>query len=128
MAKILVVDDEVEFVGIMKKILSDARHQVATAYNVVEMGQKLMESIPHMIFLDVMMPEIDGWTASELLKNDEKFKDIPICILTAKSSTLDAVTSLEEAKANWHLNKPVSKKQILETVDMLLSGKADRIE
>jgi DNA-binding NtrC family response regulator len=85
MAKILVVDDEVEFVGIMKKILSDARHQVATAYNVVEMGQKLMESIPHMIFL-------------------------------------------EEAKANWHLNKPVSKKQILETVDMLLSGKADRIE
>jgi CheY-like chemotaxis protein len=128
MARILVVDDEVEFVGIMRKILTNARHEVITAYNIVEMGQKLIESLPHMIFLDVMMPEIDGWTASELLKSDEKYKDIPICMLTAKSSTLDAVTSLEEAKANWHLNKPVSKKQILETVDMLLSGKTDRIE
>jgi CheY-like chemotaxis protein len=53
----------------MRKILKDAGFQVVTALNVLDMGAKLkVGELPKIIFLDVMMPEIDGWKAAELLK------------------------------------------------------------
>jgi CheY-like chemotaxis protein len=125
MIQIMVVDDELDFVALMKKILRKAGHEVITAYSAMEMVTKLQTTLPNLIFLDVMMPEVDGWTATELLKSDKRYKDIPICILTARTSTEDAVTSLEKAGANWHLNKPITIKQVLDTVDMILSGKTD---
>ncbi len=121
-ARILVVDDEKEFVLIMEKYLAESGHKVIKAHSAVEMAEKVLEEPPDLIFLDVMMPEIDGWMACKTLKDDEGYRDIPICILTVRPTTLDAITSLEEAGANWHLTKPVTKEKIIGTVEMILSG------
>lgn len=70
-----------------------------------------------------MMPKLDGWEVSRRIKLDPAFKNTPICMLTAKTTTMDALMSLESAHAEWHLNKPISKKLLLEAVEWLLSGK-----
>jgi DNA-binding response OmpR family regulator len=69
-----------------------------------------------------MMPGMDGWETSRLIKSNEVLKDIPICMLTAKTSTMDALMSLESGHANWHLNKPINRKQLLDTVKWLLEN------
>ncbi len=102
---------------------------VREGYGVMEAasGEECLDAlysgeIPDLILLDVMMPEMDGWEVSRRIKSNEKLKNIIVCILTAKTTTMDALMSLESGQANWHLNKPISRQKLLETVNWLLTS------
>jgi CheY-like chemotaxis protein len=64
---------------------------------------------------------MDGWDVARKVKSDETLKDIIICMLTVKTSPDDILTSFESAKADWHVDKPVSIKKFIEIVDWLLT-------
>lgn len=119
--KILVVDDNPEVRSTIRMILEKEGHKVAEAVN----GPKALEIVraekPDLILLDVMMPEVDGWKVAKTIKEDPMLKDIKICMLTVKSSTLDALMSLDYAHADWHLSKPVDRKELLRVINELLS-------
>ncbi len=117
MKKILIVDDEQDIVESLKFVLSD--YNCYCAYN-GEDGLKLAkELIPDLIILDVMMPKINGYKISRLLKYDSKYKDIPILMITARSQEEDKLIG-EETGADEYITKPFDLNEVAEKVKSYL--------
>jgi two-component system, OmpR family, alkaline phosphatase synthesis response regulator PhoP len=123
--RILVVDDEPDFVSIVKKNLEKAGFDVDVAYDGVEVNDKINANRPDAIVLDVMMPEKDGYKVCAELKSDEKYSDIPILLLTAVadhvSSTRYSHYDGMSTEADDYLPKPASAEDILDSVQSLLN-------
>ncbi len=116
MKKILIVDDEQDIVESLKFVLEVSGYNCYCAYN-GEDGLKLAkELIPDLIILDVMMPKINGYKISRLLKYDNKYKDIPIIMLTARSQTEDKLIG-EETGVNEYITKPFELDQVVKKVE-----------
>ena len=92
--KILIVDDEEDLSMIMTGVLEHAGFEVLTAVNGQLGLQMAQEHAPDLIFLDVMMPVIDGYQMCRFLKFDEELKHIPIVIVTARQGAEDKKTAL----------------------------------
>jgi len=123
--RILIVDDEPDFVSIVKKNLEKAGFDVEVAYDGVEGIEKVTANPPDAIVLDVMMPEKDGYKVCAELKSDEKYSDIPILLLTAVadhvSSTRYSHYDGMSTEADDYLPKPASAEDILDSVKSLLN-------
>ncbi len=123
--RILVVDDEPDFVSIVKKNLEKAGFDVEVAYDGVEGIEKVKANPPDAIVLDVMMPEKDGYKVCSELKSDEKYNDIPILLLTAVadhvSSTRYSHYDGMSTEADDYLPKPASADDILDSIKSLLN-------
>ncbi len=125
MTKIMIVDDDTAIRQILRKILEGEGYTVIESKNGLECLEMLVDGErPDLILLDVMMPKMDGWEVSRKIKSNEALRDIRICMLTAKTTTMDALMSLESAHAEWHLNKPISKNVLLKTIEWQLSEAA----
>ncbi len=123
MKKILIVDDEQDIVESLKFGLEVSGFVCYTAFN-GEDGLKLAKEImPDLIILDVMMPKINGYKISRLLKYDNKYKDIPIIMVTARSQMEDKMIG-EETGVNEYITKPFELDQIVSKVEEYL-GKAE---
>ncbi|MCK5619430.1 MAG: response regulator, partial [Candidatus Krumholzibacteria bacterium] len=81
--RILVVDDEPHIRQILKFTLEKAEYQVFTAADGREALEKMGETAPNLVLLDVMMPKMDGYKVCGLLKNDARYSKIPIILFTA---------------------------------------------
>jgi two-component system alkaline phosphatase synthesis response regulator PhoP len=123
--RILVVDDEPDFVSIVKKNLEKAGFEVDVAYDGIEVNDKIAAKMPDAIVLDVMMPEKDGYKVCAELKSDDKYSDIPILLLTAVadhvSSTRYSHYDGMSTEADDYLPKPASAEDILDSVKSLLN-------
>ena len=105
----------------MKFVLESSDYSCYTAFN-GEDGLKLAkELIPDLIILDVMMPKINGYKISRLLKYDSKYKNIPILMITARSQEEDKLIG-EETGADEYITKPFDLDNVLKTVDKYLKA------
>ncbi|MBQ3642333.1 response regulator [bacterium] len=119
MKKILIVDDEPDIIEILKFVLETNGYECITA-NDGEEGLKLAkEASPNLIILDVMMPKMNGYKISRLLKFDAKYKNIPILMLTARSQEGDKLIG-EETGADEYITKPFQVDVVLEKVKSYL--------
>ena len=119
MKKILIVDDEQDIVESLKFVLEGYNYTCYCAYN-GEDGLKLARDIiPDLIILDVMMPRINGYKISRLLKFDKKYKDIPILMVTARSQEEDKLIG-EETGADEYITKPFDLDDVVKTVQKYL--------
>ena len=84
-----------------------------------ELFLELKNVIPDLIILDVMMPKINGYKISRLLKYDNKYKDIPIIMVTARSQLEDKMIG-EETGVNEYITKPFELDQIVKKVEEYL--------
>ena len=116
MKKILIVEDEQDIVESLKFVLEVSGFVCYTAFN-GEDGLKLAKEIlPDLIILDVMMPKINGYKISRLLKYDAKYKDIPIIMVTARSQLEDKMIG-EETGVNEYITKPFELDTIVKKVE-----------
>lgn len=122
--KILVVDDEPDFVAIVRKYLEKEGFEVDVAYDGLEGLTKVRQSPPDAIVLDVMMPEKDGYAVCQELKQSDQYKNIPIVLLTAVSSHVSSTRYSHydgmSTEADDYLPKPASAEEIVESVKRLV--------
>ena len=121
--RILVVDDEPDLVRILEFGLKAAGYAVETAPDGQEGLKKARESKPDVILLDLMLPKLDGYKVCRLLKFDERYKHIPIVILSARTQEGDQALA-HEMGANRFLTKPYEFSEILEHIQALLKESA----
>ena len=122
-SRVLVVDDEPDLVRILEFGLKAAGYAVDTASDGQEGLKKAREIKPDIILLDLMLPKLDGYKVCRLLKFDERYKHIPIMILSARTQEGDQALA-HEMGANRFLTKPYEFAEILEHIRALLKESA----
>lgn len=117
--KILLVDDEPDILEILSYNLTAEGYQVFTAKNGVEGVQKAKKRKPHLIILDVMMPEMDGIEACEIIRATKGLEDTIITFLTARGEDYSLVAGFD-AGADDYITKPIKPKVLVSKVKALL--------
>ena len=118
--KVLIVDDVVSNVLLLKILLTNEKFQVCTANNGTTCIEQAKKEHPDLILLDVMMPDISGFDTAVILKKDEETKDIPIIFLTALNTPQDLVHGFQVG-ANDFLTKPFNKEELVMRVMQQIS-------
>jgi DNA-binding response OmpR family regulator len=117
--KILIVDDEVDLVETIRFPLENEGFTVLVSYNGEDALNKARKEKPDLIILDIMLPKLDGYKVCRLLKFDERYKHIPILILTAKIQEKDKILG-KETGADEYITKPFDLDELLEKVKAYL--------
>ena len=120
-ARVLVVDDEADLVRILQFGLQSIGYQVETASDGQEALKKARETKPDIILLDLMLPKLDGYKVCRLLKFDERYKNIPIIILSARTQEGDQLLAMEMG-ANRFITKPYDFAEVLSHIEVLLKS------
>ena len=119
MKKILIVDDEQDIVESLKFVLEVEDYICYCAYNGEDGLRLAKEIMPDLIILDVMMPKINGYKISRLLKFDNKYKNIPILMITARSQEEDKLIG-EETGVDEYITKPFELEDVVKKVNEYL--------
>jgi CheY-like chemotaxis protein len=121
---ILLVDDEDDILYILTSILSKGGYTVKKASSGEECLEMLKEELPDLIFMDIMMPGINGWETARKIKTDPRTKDIPLLMISVLDDFEDKKRSIDYALADDHICKPVDLKALLQTTETILSTKS----
>jgi two-component system alkaline phosphatase synthesis response regulator PhoP/two-component system response regulator VicR len=122
--KILAVDDERHIVRLVQVNLERAGFQVISAFDGKEALKKVESENPDLIVLDVMMPHMDGFEVLKHLKSDEKTKDIPVVMLTAKAQDADVFRGWASG-VDCYLTKPFNPIELLTFVKRIFESYDD---
>jgi two-component system, OmpR family, response regulator VicR len=120
---ILCVEDEQEMVDLIKLILSRHGFDVLGATSGLEGLSVIKKVHPDLVLLDLMMPDMDGWEVYQKMKADDKTKDIPVIVVTARAQNIDKVLGLHIAKVDDYIAKPFSPQELLDSIDKVLARK-----
>jgi signal transduction histidine kinase/HAMP domain-containing protein len=111
--KILIIDDDMRNVFVLSKILEEKNVNIIVGRNGREGLEKLMSNPDtNLVLMDIMMPEMDGYTAMREIRKDSRFVQLPIIALTAKAMKGDREKCIE-AGANDYMSKPVQTEKLL---------------
>ena len=130
-AKIMIVDDDPDYIKVIKTILEREQYTVITAGDKTEGMEKIRAEKPDLAILDVMMHAWqDGFEMSRQLKKDPQFKDMPVLMLTAVENRTGIGFKSTAGDPTWlpvdvFLDKPVEPDVLLSEIKNLLSNKAE---
>ena len=117
MAKVLVVDDTAAHLQQLKEIVSEAGYQVITATSGKEAVAKTKSEKPDMVFLDIVMDDLDGYGACREITSDADTRDIPVVFVSTKSNRADRLWA-EKQGAKALLTKPINSDEIIENLKL----------
>ena len=124
MAKVLVVDDDPDFVRVTRKVLEKAGYEVLSAASGAKALQAMRQSSPDLVLLDIMMSYIlDGLDVSREMAEDPELKDIPVIMVTSLTGVKGSgvFPSDEYVPVDEWLAKPVAPETLLERVSTALA-------
>lgn len=122
---ILIVDDQEENVRVLGSVLTLAGYDIIAATSAEQAFKRLQARLPDIILLDVMMPEIDGLTACRRIKENERWREIPIVFLSAADDKNVIVQALEAGGVDY-VTKPFNRSELLVRVRTHLALKQAR--
>lgn len=122
--KILLIDDDVDFVEATKIVLESKPYEVIVAYDGNDGLRKAREENPDLIILDIIMPGKDGFTTAEQLKKDSELSKIPVLVLTSYAEkggeSSIAVSGGLTLETEDYIDKPISPEELLKRVEKYL--------
>ena len=118
--KVMVVDDSNTIRRTVETILNKIGCNVTTAIDGYDALAKIAESKPDLIFIDIMMPRLDGYQTCALVKNNPAFKSTPIVMLSSKDGLFDKAKG-RIVGSDQYLTKPFSKDELLEVYEQYSS-------
>ena len=119
--KVLVVDDEPFICRSLTFVLKKGNYDVLEARDGEEALDAIRSHKPDLVFLDVMMPKINGFEVTEQVRSDAAFDGVKIILLTAKGQQCDREVG-KQAGANDYMTKPFSPSKILDRAREILGG------
>ncbi|MFT6837389.1 MAG: two-component system alkaline phosphatase synthesis response regulator PhoP, partial [Sediminicola sp.] len=125
--RILLVDDEPDILEIVGYNLSAEGYEIFTASNGVEAVSRAKKKKPHLIIMDVMMPEMDGIEACGIIRNTQGLENTIITFLTARGEDYSQVAGFD-AGADDYITKPIKPKVLVSKVKSLLRRLKDEAE
>ena len=117
--RIFVIDDDPAILELVTSNLEMQGYSVDSADNAIDGLALIAQNPPNLIILDLMMPNLDGFTACQRLRQNDKTKEIPVLMLTALSRTEDKVTGFDSG-ADDYLTKPFDLAELFVRVRALL--------
>ena len=128
MTRIMVIDDSSTVLRVAESALREAGYDVLTATDGFAAMAAITDHEPEMIFIDIVMPRLDGYQVCALLKRNRRFRNTPVVMLSSKDGLFDRARG-RIVGAQAHINKPFSKAALLEAVRRCQSrGWIDRLE
>lgn len=113
--RILVVDDSATIRRSAETMLSKDGCEVFTAENGFEALSKITRHKPDLIFVDIMMPRLDGYQTCAIIKNNAEFRDTPVVMLTSKDGLFDMARG-RVVGSDQYLTKPFTREELLGAV------------
>ncbi len=110
--KVMVIDDSKTIRRTAETLLKKSGCEVVTAVDGFEALSKILEHRPDIIFVDIMMPRLDGYQTCALIKNNKMFKDIPVIMLSSKDGLFDRARG-RIVGSEQYLTKPFTKDELL---------------
>lgn len=110
--KVMVVDDSKTIRRTAETLLKKAGCEVITAIDGFDALAKIVDGQPDVIFVDIMMPRLDGYQACALIKNNKRFKSTPVIMLSSKDGLFDKAKG-RIVGSDQYLTKPFSKEELL---------------
>lgn len=120
MATILVVDDELDLVEMLKIKLKRAGYHVLTAVNGSEALATLATETPNLIILDAMLPPPDGYKVCRIIKSNQRYQNVPVLMLSAKGMREDVARGYE-AGADYYITKPIKPTDLVKKIQGILN-------
>ena len=117
--KILLVDDDPDVIEVLTYNLLKEGYQILTAKDGIEAIKQAKKNSPHLIIMDVMMPNMDGIQACDVLRGDKKFNSTIVMFLTARGEDYSHIAAFE-AGADDYVTKPIKPKVLISKVKSLL--------
>ena len=118
--RILCIEDHPEMIELVQLILSRKGYYVEGAVGGKEGLEAMAKHPPDLILLDLMMPDVDGWEVYRQIKADDKLKNCPVIVITAKAQGIDRVLGLHIAGVDDYITKPFGPKELLASVERFL--------
>lgn len=112
----MVIDDSNTIRRTAEALLKKAGYEVFTATDGFEAMSVITDKEPDIVFVDIMMPRLDGYQTCQLIKNNKKFKDIPVVMLSSKDGLFDRARG-RIAGSEEHVNKPFTQEELIEVID-----------
>ena len=119
--RVVYIEDEMEMIDLVRLILGRKGYEVIGANGGRNGLQLVKEQLPALVLLDLMMPDMDGWEVYQQMKADEKTRQIPAIVITAKAQSIDKVLGLHIAKVDDYISKPFSPQDLLDSVEKVLA-------
>lgn len=113
--KVMVIDDSKTIRRTAENLLKKAGCEVFTATDGFEALAKIADSHPDVIFVDIMMPRLDGYQTCSLIKNNAEFKDTPVIMLSSKDGLFDRARG-RIVGSEQYLTKPFSREELLNAI------------
>ncbi len=121
--EILVVDDNEDFTNFLRNLLERSRFTIHTARNGLEAIDVLQNTTPSLVFLDLLMPEMDGFEVVEKMYGDERLREVPIVVLTAKEVSADERAKITSKIKNIVRKEGLTREIILREVNKFIQRK-----
>ena len=110
--KVMVIDDSKTIRRTAEALLKKAGYNVITATDGFDSLAKIADNNPDIIFVDIMMPRLDGYQTCTLIKNNPAYKNIPVIMLSGKDGLFDRAKG-RVVGSDHHLTKPFSSDELL---------------
>jgi twitching motility two-component system response regulator PilG len=112
---VLVVDDSATIRRSAETMLANEGYTVISAENGFEALSKITRHHPDLIFVDIMMPRLDGYQTCAIIKNNNEFRDTPVVMLTSKDGLFDKARG-RVVGSDQYLTKPFTREELLGAV------------
>lgn len=117
------IEDEAEMIDLVRLILGRRGYTVLGANGGREGLNLVREQLPDLVLLDLMMPDMDGWDVYHQIKSEERTREIPVIVITAKAQDIDKILGLHIAKVEDYISKPFSPQELIDRIEKVLLGR-----
>lgn len=118
---VLYIEDEPAMVRLVERILGKRGYDLTVVNNGPGGLAHMEETVPDLLLLDLMLPDMDGWEIYRRVREDNRLKDLPVIIVSAKGHAIDVARGLHVVGAQGYVTKPFMPDELMKAIDKALN-------